>query len=50
MHSKADVMIPVCAGGKCSVNCKVPDKESVTASAQNTGTLQWVSGKGFKAW
>ena len=47
VHSKANLLTPVCGEGKCSVYCKAPDKESWTTSAQKAWTPQWVSAKHF---
>ena len=43
--SKANLLTLDCGEGKCSVYCKVPYKESGTASAQKAWTPRWVSAK-----
>ena len=46
IHSKANLLTPVCGDGKCSVYCKA--MQGVwTANAQKTWTPWWFSGKGF---
>ena len=47
MHSKANLLTPGCGEGKCSIYCKVPDKESGTDKAQKSLNSPMGFRKGF---